>query len=229
VHAYYSVYGALQAWFAANGMTGIADDHAATLRSIATMNQQRNLLPAPWGVLCVRCPMRKERRYLNEPAASTLADHIEVLAVPNPDDDADFWPRYGTWLRSTREARLEAREADWKRKNNRKKISTAARTQIAGSLAPTSVFDCFWRMRIRSNYGSVDQFLALHVDEREHLAYFRAICSVTRATLALLEIYVARKVGRDTFAELVTDFLAGDENNIADKTLRSRAQRLGWL
>jgi hypothetical protein len=37
-----------------------------------------------------------------------------------------------------------------------------------------------------------------------------------------------RKVGRDAFADLVTDFLAGDENNIADKTLRARAQSLDW-
>ena len=30
VHAYYAVFGALQAWFAANGMSGTANDHTAT-------------------------------------------------------------------------------------------------------------------------------------------------------------------------------------------------------
>lgn len=32
VHAYYAVFGVLQAWFAANGMRGVADHHTATLR-----------------------------------------------------------------------------------------------------------------------------------------------------------------------------------------------------
>jgi hypothetical protein len=173
--------------------------------------------------------MNKRHAYLHVPDGVDLDARIEVLTIPRREEpEADFWPRYGTWLRSTRKARLEAREADWKRANGRLRISGSARAKFAASLAPTSLFDCFWRMRIRSNYGSVDQYLALHVDDRDHLAYFRSMCEVTRATLAVLELYVARKLGKTAYAELVGDYLAGDENDITAITLRPRSEALGF-
>lgn len=229
VHAYYVLYGALQAWFGANGMTGLANDHIATLRSIANQILERRLLPAPWDVLCNGCLMNKRHAYLHAPDGVDLDARIQVLSIPRREDaEADFWPRYGTWLRSTRKARLEAREGKWKQTNGRLKISGAMRAEFAASLAPTSLFDCFWRMRIRANYGSIDQYLALYVDDREHLAYFRSMCEVTRATLAVLELYVARKLGKADYSELVSDYLAGDENNITAVTLGARARALGF-
>ena len=66
VHAYYAVYGTLQARFTANGMSGVSDDHTATLRTIAKQIEQRDLFPAPWNLLAVGCPMRRERIHLND-------------------------------------------------------------------------------------------------------------------------------------------------------------------
>jgi hypothetical protein len=53
VHAYYAVYGTLQAWFVANGMTGVADDHTATLRTVSKQIAQRGLFPEPWNPLAI--------------------------------------------------------------------------------------------------------------------------------------------------------------------------------
>lgn len=61
VHACYAIYGMLQAWFAANGMTGVADDHTATLRTVSKQIEQRDLFPEPWNLLAIGCPMRRER------------------------------------------------------------------------------------------------------------------------------------------------------------------------
>jgi hypothetical protein len=82
-------------------------------------------------------------------------------------------------LRSTREARLTKREEQWKAKNNRKKIGKNERTQFAQNLAPTSRFDCFWRMRIKSNYGTIDPYLVNHIGESEHQICNRSLCTVT--------------------------------------------------
>jgi hypothetical protein len=166
---------------------------------------------------------------VHAPDGVDLDARIEVLTIPRREEaKTDFWPRYGTWLRGTRKARLENREAERKQANGRVKISGPVRAKFAASLAPTSILDCFWRMRIRANYGSVDQYLALFVDDRDHLAYFRSMCEVTRATLAVLELYVARKLGKADYAELVSDYLAGDENNITAVTLRARSEALGF-
>jgi hypothetical protein len=78
---HYAVYGSLQAWIATNGMTGTADDHMATLRTIARQIEQRNLFPEPWNLLAVGCPMRGDRLYLNDNGRN-VADHVEVLSIP---------------------------------------------------------------------------------------------------------------------------------------------------
>lgn len=78
VHAYYAVYGTLQAWFAANGMTGVADDHTATLRTISTQIDQRDLSRAVEPA-CDRLPdaqganpSQRPRQGLHEPHRGAL-------------------------------------------------------------------------------------------------------------------------------------------------------------
>ena len=227
VHAYYAVYGTLQAWFTANGMTGVADDHTATLRTIAKQIEQRDLFPAPWNLLAVGCPMRRERIHLND-HGEDCTSHIEVLSIPIAfGGDPQFWPRMGTWLRSTREARLKAREDQWKRKNKKLRIAKHERTKIAQSVAPTSIFDCFWRMRIKSNYGTIDPYLVNQISENDHRIYNRALCTVTRATVALLELYTIRRIGKPAFAKIATDFVNQDTHNLTAKMLRARLTTFG--
>src|SRR6188472_478658 len=113
--------------------------------------------------------MRDERTYLNEPDGYDCAAPIELLTIPTPlDGPAEFWPRFGTWLRSTRRARLLRREEDWKRKEGKSRIPPKVRSMFAEKLAPTSFFDCLWRMRIRANYGSVDPFITSYIPESDH-------------------------------------------------------------
>ncbi len=227
VHAYYAVYGMLQAWFAANGMNGVADDHTATLRTVAKQIEQRDLFPEPWNLLAIGCPMRKERLHLNA-HGQDCTRHIEVLSIPVPfGEDPDFWPRMGTWLRSTREARLTAREEQWKRKAKKKRIANAERTKIALTVAPTSIFDCFWRMRIRSNYGTIDPYLVNQISESDHAVYNRALCTVTRATVALLELFIMQKIGKSEFGKIASDFLAQDKHDLSARMLSARLTAYG--
>lgn len=224
VHAYYAVFGALQAWFAANGMSGTANDHTATLKTIASQIEQRDLFPEPWNLLAVGCPMRS---HLND-RGRDCTSHMEVLSIPAPFGvDPEFWPRLGTWLRSTRAARLIAREEQWKKKNNKKRIAPAERTKIAASLAPTSLFDCFWRMRIKSNYGTIDPYLVSMISEEDHSIFNSALCTVTRATLAPLELYVMRRIGKAEFAKIASEFVKQDSHNLTTRTLQARLSAYG--
>jgi hypothetical protein len=227
VHAYYAVYGTLQAWFSANGMVGVADDHTSTLRTVAKQIEQRDLFPEPWNLLAAGCPMRKERLHLND-HGHDCSRRVEVLSVPIPfGEDPDFWPRMGTWLRSTREARLIAREEQWKRREKKQRIAPAERTKIAQSVAPTSIFDCFWRMRIRSNYGTIDPYLVNFISETDHVIYNQALCTVTRATVALLELLIMRKIGKPAFATIASDFIAKDRHNLSARMLHARVGAYG--
>jgi len=222
VHAYYAVFGALQAWFAANGMSGTANDHTATLKTVSNQIDQRDLFPEPWNLLAVGCPMRHERRHLNHRGVDCTR-HIEVLSIPTAFEvDPNFWPRLGTWLRSTREARLTAREDQWKKKHKKKRIATDERTAIARSMPPTSLFDCFWRMRIKSNYGTIDPYLVSQISEGDHEALNSALCTATRATLALLELYILRRIGKGEFGAIAHEFVRQDSHGLTTRTLQAR-------
>lgn len=223
VQAYYAVFGVMQAWFAANGIGGLTDDHTAALKTIAAMIREREPFPDPWGLLAIGCPMRNERLYLNPPENYDCAAPVELLAIPTVlDGPAEFWPRFGTWLRSTRKARLVRREELWKREHNKNRVSKTARTSFARNLAPTSFFDCLWRMRIRANYGSVDPFIASNIPEAQHRSFHRSLRTSVDATAGMLELYVARKIGRNAFAAIADEFIGNDGARGVSATLRTR-------
>lgn len=226
IHAYYSAYMLLQAWFTANGMKSLADDHTATLRSISAQIRDRGLLPGPWSVLADGNPLGGSCSYIHEPCAGACAAKIEVLSVliglPSAYTESEFWARFGTWLRTTREARLRAKEDEWKRKRGRKRIDPTVRLEYARTLHPTSLFDCLWRMRIRSNYRSVEPYLVRYIDEADAQFFHRALVSVTRATLFLMESYLARVIGARHFEALAESFLHDDEHGMTANTLGAR-------
>jgi len=229
VHAYYAVYGALQAWFAADGQAGNADDHSSALAVIANQVSQRNLFPAPWNLLAEGCPMRKNATtYRNAPWGVNLAEKVEPLSVPNPfGADPSFWSRYAMWLRTTREARLTLREAKWKKENGKQNISTKARTHFASSLSPTSIFDCFFRLRIKSNYGTIDPYLVKHITSGDHAVFNNALCAVTRSTIGLFELYIMRRIGQVEYARIANDFVAQDISQLSARTLQPRLKAYG--
>lgn len=223
VHAYYATFGGLQAWFGANGLTGTADDHSASLRTIANMLHQRHLFPEPWCLLAIGCPMRGEKKFLGAPAGARTDLRVEVLSKPAPfGHDGLFWSRYGIWLGSTRRGRLEAREAEWKRRHKRARIPPKERDRIAAGLSPTSLFDCLWRLRVRANYGNVDPYLVALIDEQEHAAFLQSLAAVVRATLAIIELYLIRRIGAPAFRDLAEDFVASDGAGISKMTLQAR-------
>jgi hypothetical protein len=219
VHAYYAAYMSLQAWFQANGISGVADDHSASLRTVATQIRDRRLFPEPWSVLAIGCATRGAREYLNAPAGANVTGHVETLADPRLED---FWPRYGTWLRSTRKARLTAREDEWKRRHGRRRISPKVRDQYARTLWPTSLFDCLWRLRIRSNYRTVEPYLVRFVSDDSAERFHNALVVCSGATLLLLELYTARAIGGKSYSAVAAAFQETDQHGLAASTLGPR-------
>jgi len=227
VHAYYATAMLLQAWFDANGMTGTADDHTAALRSISAQIKDRRLFPLPWSILCEgNAHATTGCTYVHEPSAGACAGKVQVLSMPiglpGAQSEAEFFARFGTWLRTTRKSRLEKREEQWKRKEKKGRIDPQVRKQFVASLHPTSLFDCLWRLRIRSNYRSVETYLVRYVGDDEAERFHKALVTVTRATVCLLESYVARLIGAQNYGKIVQGFLSHDPQGLAAQTVGRR-------
>ena len=50
---------------------------------------------------------------------------------------------------------------------------------------------------------------------------------MTRATVALLELFILRKIGKPEFAKIASDFLAQDRHDLSAKMLQARLAAYG--
>jgi hypothetical protein len=207
VHAYYSVYMAMQAWFGAQGQASMVDDHTSSLRTISRDIVDRQLFPLPWSVACRGLPQLGDARYLGLPPDIDPTSPVEVLSNPSV---ADFWPRYCTLLATTRARRLERVLQEWKRRHSRKAMYSEEKRQAEDNVWATTLFDFLFRLRVRSNYRDVSSFVMSQVDDYWHDQFLRALIRVTDATTLLLYSLVIRTLGPDLYVRALEEFL-GDE------------------
>lgn len=198
VHAYYAVYMSLQAWLACMGEDQV-DSHTAALNVVANFVARRSLFPRPWSVTCTGCPHLKENEFHGLPGGVQIDPNVELLANPTLDT---FWSRYAKLLEKTRERRLERNLDEWKRRNRRKNTRADEKRQVAAALLPTTIFDFFWRLRVRSNYRDVRSFLTTAVDGWWQEEFRDSLEILMEGTMLLLESLVVAYAGpaviRDT-------------------------------
>ena len=207
VHAYYTIYMLSQAWFVSMGTLKPPDNHTGALRMIANQIKQRSIMPLPWSVWCEGCPQTRNVQYGGAPPNADTDRHIEVLAKPIAEE---FWPRFGIMLRTTRERKLDRSFMEWKRQNNRKRMSRDQKENIAKNAGPTTIYDFFWRLRIRANYRDVSTFLMSSVDEAWHHDFFFHLLSVTVQTSTVLNNLIIRYCGANTYTQALKAFLSTD-------------------
>ena len=213
IHAYYAVYMAAQAWFVAMGHREVVDNHTGSLNTIANQVAARNLFPLPWSVTCSGCPQTSNATYHGLPHGVDPAVPCEVLSRPDPET---FWPRYCTLLRTTRERRLVRNFDEWKRRNGRHKMYAKEKDDVAKKLAPTTAFDFFWRLRVRSNYRDVRAFLMSGVDDEWQEEFFRALLAFTDATCGVLHLLTVRYAGNDAYQAALDDFLGAQRTRVRE-------------
>ena len=79
---------------------------------------------------------------------------------------------------------------------------------------PTTVFDFFWRLRVRSNYRDVRTFLMAGVTDDWQEEFYNALLCVTESSLALLENLVVAYSGPDVYRSTSGDFIGSLRNDV---------------
>ena len=211
VHAYYSAYMALQAWFASMNLKGLADDHSGTLKTASRHVTERSILPPPWGVGCRGTPHLGECTFTGLPDGIQPGGRVELLSNPSMDT---FWPRYCKMLETTRSRRLDRAFDEWKRKNNRKQIRSVEKRSVETKAWATTLFDFLFRLRVRANYREVETFLMSAVGETWQTEFLRSLIRVTDLTSLLFDSLVVQQIGADLYAAALDEFLAHDIANL---------------
>jgi hypothetical protein len=182
------------------------DDHTATLRTVVVQLVQRKLVPHPWDVTCAGCPELGERTIGGVPAGANCDVHFEPLASPTVDD---FYPRLAKMLETTRNERLKRNRREWLARSGRKNMKAAEKRALGARLAPTTLLDYLWRLRVRSNYRDVSTFLMAGLEDDSHATFHRGLLGLVDATCLLVQSLVVAYVGPQAYADALDEFVAG--------------------
>lgn len=204
VQSYYAIYLACRALIVAKGLNANGD-HATTLNTLVNFINTEKLFPNPWNILC------NTNSFLNLPN-NTKPGQINPLENPEhfKSDTNKLLDSLCMFLRTTRQRIIEEKCIRWKEKNPtkkgpRKRLSPGIRKGFEKRERQTSLFDCFYRLRIRSNYKDVDIFI-LGSSAPEIGLYFKSLCNITDKTLFLVESYLYRYLGKQGMESIVNEY-----------------------
>lgn len=203
VHAYYAMYMLSHALFAAMGLANPPEDHTASLNTASSLIG-RGLFPEPWCVLAAGCPPTGDRAFLSLPNEANPDDHVELLSSP---EMPLFWPRFCKMLEKTRERRLERRFSGWKKEHARHNMFADEKRSVAERVPPTSMYEFFYRLRIRSNYQDISSYVMAAVSDTWHENFHSSLVTSTSCTCLLLESLVKAHAGKDVLAAASEEFM----------------------
>lgn len=85
-------------------------------------------------------------------------------------------------------------------------MSREAKNEIAKRLAPTTVFDLFWRLRVKANYEDADTFVLGASGLPDARAFADSLAILADASVAALEALIIRYVGDDLYQTFITSY-----------------------
>ena len=228
--AYYAVYHAVLGYAAASGQP-VPTDHAAALK-LAGKEVVRGALPVPWDAWCGGCPHTGRHRF---GGLVPSEDAVHVLSSPDPWTSDDSLAMF---LRTTRQKELDRRFAQERRRRikpgrPRRNLSCADKESLAENMAPTTLFDVFWRIRKKANYEDADTFVLGAGDEIDARRLAQALVIVTDGPVATLEGLSAAYIGSEPLARMCERYAArtrsGPESTVGRRAQSWRHQGSGSL
>jgi hypothetical protein len=203
VQRYYSILHMIHAYFlTTKGI--IEENHPATLKAInSDLARHGDLFPSPWRAVVSGDNSLGNLQFSNiqPPLPPPLRN-----ALYSPDT-ADPWRYFALLLKTTHAKKIDGLVHNWKKKYQRKITKADRRHFIAPKLTPTSVFDFFFRLRIRSNYQDVDLFYLPYVDDADLARWQKAISKTLAYTLTLFECIIAKSIGKTPYQKILNDSL----------------------
>lgn len=222
IQAYYSVYLGLRALFVSM-KEEVGSTHSQNLKAIAKLIEHRPLLfPEPWRVLCEGNPESKPG-FKNLPSGTKV--NREISALSNPGR-IPFYDYFGKFLSTTRRKAIERKCEEWKAQNKRKRVSSKFKKETIDKMVPTSLFDCLFRLRVRSNYEDADSFLLAAENDEAAKEFNHSFRAVVWHTLFLLEMLIARHISKSNYEALVQSFTKYASPEFSDKLVEGRWSKM---
>ena len=225
VQLYYTAYLTLRAYYLSRGQS-IPKEHASNLKAIAQdINNRPDLFPQPWKAICIGNPDDSTAEIINLPPDVS----IKIISSLSSSSKVQFWDSYGMFLKTTRLRQIETLCTDWKSRNKKKRINPKEKQRFITNLVPTTLFHALYRLRLRSNYADADSFLLASQGTSEAIDFHRALQKIGWSTSLILELLIARYIGKRPFAQLVDKFRKYDDKGRSENLVCLRWDALQKL
>ena len=197
--AYYAIFHGVLGFAAASGQTQ-PQAHAGVLKLVGK-EVTRGALPRPWDAWCSGCPQTHTVKFGD---VTPRGGSVHPLSSPHPATSED---RIAMFLRTTRSKEMDRRFKEERKRNvnpgrSRRNLSKLDKEKIAGKMAPTTLFDVFWRIRKKVHYEDADTFVLGTGGQADARSFGQALITVTDATVAALEGLTAAYVGPDLLSDI---------------------------
>jgi hypothetical protein len=199
VQAYYALHGVgLAAIYA------LCDETPSTHRKFLTTfaNQVARLLPFPLHLLCMGSELDRTIRF--EGIGVLVAEARQTSNLSNPTSNADALAAKA--LYTTRVREFEDRCDEERRSKKIRRLPATRKAQIAKNMAPTSVADFYYRLRVRANYDDPDMFVYGEESDAVATKRYSNLISLTENILSSLHQVIKKKIGNSEWEKLRSGF-----------------------
>ncbi len=218
VYTYYSIYSGIRAYLEATHRS--SDGNHATILDVMgeEMKIHHELFPQPWKTMVIHDTNGKHS-YINLPNNINISK-ISPLTRPVQQN---FWDHYAMMLRTTRSRIIDKKFTDKKRNI---KLS---KKELSKQVKPTTLFHALYRMRTRSNYKDADATWMTILPFSEATSFNIALKEIAHNSLLIFETLVARRIGKQEFSEIASEFISFDQKDITKNLIAKRLKTINSL
>lgn len=204
VQAYYSVYLTVRSLLVAmNHSASEKNTHRATIDNMnKEISKRPELFPYPWKVLCVGNPNKSELITFINTNNNEIPDHTHNSLKRN----IKFIDRYGQFLKTTRKRIYDSKRVEFLHREKLKRLPKGQEEKIIDKMSPSSLLDCLFRLRVRSNYEDSDIFMPEISSNNDAYAFNNALQNICNNTLLVFEIIICAYVKKDKYKDMVENF-----------------------
>jgi hypothetical protein len=189
--------------------THIKNTHEPTLNTISNWVINRKIFPYPLNCYCFGIRDLKNIQFIGFETEVTDEKVKEITALSMPLDE-ELELCFAKFLKTTREKQFQDKKEKSGLKNKSgkelKRFSVKDKTEVEKKMHKTTLFDCLYRLRIKSNYEEAETYILSEMSEEDANGLYESLKSILNISLFSFEYIIINYIGKEEFMKIYEEF-----------------------